>query len=100
MLASDLGNKLAEKGRTEGVHYAIIGTYNGRAKSWNMSLRSLYGRDDAPDASDVSRIAKMYGGGGHQAAAGMRASVANVEEMFVDMVEEEDKKRMRNKKVK
>ena len=65
-----------------------------------LNARSLYGRDDAPDAADVSSIAKMYGGGGHQAAAGMRAKVANVEEMFVDMVEEEDKRKARNKKSK
>lgn len=50
---------------------------------WGVSLRSLYGREDAPDASDVSQIAKRYGGGGHQAAAGMRADVENIEDMFI-----------------
>ena len=40
-------------------------------------------------ASDVSRIAKLYGGGGHRAAAGMRANVENVEDMFV----QEDRKK-------
>jgi hypothetical protein len=54
-----------------------------QSRGWGLSLRSLYGRDDAPDASDVSRIAKLYGGGGHRAAAGMRADVENIEDMFV-----------------
>eukprot|EP00040_Diaphanoeca_grandis_P031635 m.189705 g.189705 ORF g.189705 m.189705 type:complete len:440 (-) comp32384_c0_seq1:78-1397(-) len=84
VLPSELGNALAEKGRDRGIDYAIIGSYNAKYHSWGLSLRSLYGREDAPNAADVSKIAKMYGGGGHQAAAGMGANVENIEEMFCD----------------
>jgi len=62
VLASELGNVLAERGRDEGVRYAIVATYNAKSHGWSLSLRSLFGREDAPDASDVSRIAKLYGG--------------------------------------
>jgi hypothetical protein len=62
VLASEIGNVLAERGREEGVRYAIVGSYNAKSHTWSMSLRSLFGRTDAPDASDVSRIAKLYGG--------------------------------------
>ena len=52
-------------------------------------VRSLLAHSSAPfhhSASDVSRIAKLYGGGGHRAAAGMRANVENVEDMFVQEI--------------
>jgi len=83
VLASKLGNALAERGREEGVGYAIVGVYNAKRRCWNLSLRSLFGREDAPDASDVSEIAKQYGGGGHQAAAGLCVEVENIEDVFM-----------------
>ena len=55
-----------------------------KSHGWSLSLRSLFGREDAPEASDVSRIAKLYGGGGHRAAAGMRADVENIEDIFLE----------------
>jgi hypothetical protein len=83
VLASRVGNALAERGREEGVGYAIVGVYNAKGRRWNLSLRSLFGRKDAPDASDVAEIAKRYGGGGHQAAAGLCVEVENIEDIFM-----------------
>ena len=81
VLASDIGNALALKGIDQGISYAIVGSYNPKYKGWGFSLRSLHGTRDG--AADVSLIAGKYGGGGHRAAAGMAADVADVEDMFV-----------------
>lgn len=47
--------------------------YDGKG-NWKFSLRTTY------DHIDVSKIAKLYGGGGHAKAAGF--SVKNLEEVF------------------
>ena len=53
--------------------------------SWGASLRSLYGHESAKEgtAADVSKIAGLYGGGGHRAASGMGAKVRDLEDLFV-----------------
>eukprot|EP00913_Durusdinium_trenchii_P017107 g16090.t1 len=52
VLPSELGPTLSEK----------------CTRSWSISLRSLFGSNDA--AADVSEIARKFGGGGHRAASG------------------------------
>uniref|UniRef100_A0A7S2WUL1 DHHA1 domain-containing protein n=1 Tax=Rhizochromulina marina TaxID=1034831 RepID=A0A7S2WUL1_9STRA len=90
VLASDIGNALAMRALKEDseVSYALIASYQPRSKGWGISLRSLYGNPAAPNAADVSKIANKYGGGGHRAAAGMRANICDLESLFV---EEEEK---------
>ena len=58
--ASELGNRLAKRSKTAGLVYS----YDGSRKEWQYSLRST------DEGSDVSSIAKRYGGGGHRNAAG------------------------------
>lgn len=51
-------------------HMPILGfSWDGERENWYCSLRS---REDGPD---VSAIAKRYGGGGHEHAAGFRLDV-------------------------
>ena len=57
--ASELGNQLAVQSGTFGLVYC----YEGHRQAWDCSLRSV-------GDFDVSRIAKLYGGGGHRNAAG------------------------------
>eukprot|EP00929_Paragymnodinium_shiwhaense_P080806 TRINITY_DN42163_c0_g1_i1.p1 TRINITY_DN42163_c0_g1~~TRINITY_DN42163_c0_g1_i1.p1 ORF type:complete len:403 (-),score=100.33 TRINITY_DN42163_c0_g1_i1:81-1289(-) len=85
VLPSELGNELAKRGVREGVSYVMVVMYYpdecaGKGQ-WGVSLRSLFGSDQA--AADVSRIAKEFGGGGHRAASGAMLKVTNLEDVFV-----------------
>jgi uncharacterized protein len=64
--ASDAGNMLAQ-----GVPFAAV--YYQDADGYQFSLRSIEG------GTDVSEVAKRYGGGGHKHAAGFR--VKSLEEL-------------------
>jgi len=57
--SSDLGNCLAKKSGTFGLVYS----YDGAKGLWKYSLRSI-------GTTDVSIMAKEYGGNGHERAAG------------------------------
>ncbi|CAK9076712.1 unnamed protein product [Durusdinium trenchii] len=85
VLPSELGNELAKRGVEEGVSYVMCVKYLPGFKpgegSWSISLRSLFGSNDA--AADVSEIARKFGGGGHRAASGCAVRVSNLEELFV-----------------
>ena len=64
---SDIGNKLIEPSTNPYptlFDYVIIWRYDEVSKQYNISLRSKKG------GVDVSLIAKKFGGGGHQPAAG------------------------------
>ena len=58
---SELGNKLAE---LPDIDFAMIWFYNHKNKNIKVCLRSL------EQTSDVSEVAKLYGGGGHRCASG------------------------------
>jgi len=86
-LLSEIGNALSIKGKSIGVSYAIVAAYSvghqyacGR---WSLSLRSLFGDPDSPQAADVSLIAKCYGGGGHRASAGFKSTVYDLDDLFI-----------------
>jgi oligoribonuclease NrnB/cAMP/cGMP phosphodiesterase (DHH superfamily) len=70
---SDLGNKLANKPLKNGnlPDFGVVWNYNVDTQTWFVSLR---GHDDSPD---LSVIAKHFGGGGHEKAAGFRIEYPN-----------------------
>lgn len=59
MWVSELGNQLAAD-----ADFALVWGYDHAKDTMGVSLRSL--------GFDVSRVARLYGGGGHAKAAGMR----------------------------
>lgn len=69
---SELGNYLAKQ---NGCDLALIWTYDLRDHAFYVSLRS------ESDDIDVSRLAKIYGGGGHPKASGFRYK-GNIEKIF------------------
>ncbi len=64
-LSSDIGNILSR-----GAPFAATYFDNGKGERV-FSLRSQFGKE--PGALDVSKIAGLYGGGGHKPASGFRA---------------------------
>ena len=61
-LVSDLGNYVATNFECD---FVVIWKYDHNKKEYYYSLRSI------PEKTDVSRIAELFGGGGHRGAAGM-----------------------------
>lgn len=72
--ASKLGNKLAV---IENVDFAMIWHYDHKRKSIKVSLRST------PTTTDVSEIAKRFGGGGHRCASGFTWKGDSIERLLV-----------------
>lgn len=68
-ISSELGNRLA----TESGTFGLVYSYDGAKNDWMCSLRSV-------GSFDVSELAKIYGGGGHRNASGMRLSSS---ELFI-----------------
>ena len=69
---SEIGAKLSPD-----CDYAMIWYYDHNDKDIKVSLRAFH------DTTDVSEIAKKYGGGGHRKAAGFRLpSDAIVDDLF------------------
>lgn len=66
MFASDVGSALCEKG----VGFAVC--YNDIGDLRKFSLRSNFG-------TDVSKVAELYGGGGHRNAAGFTVKIQDTE---------------------
>lgn len=72
-LQSDIGARLYEK---YPVDYVIIYSLNGMGDV-NIGLRSK-----SPTGTDVSEVAKIYGGGGHKHSAGCTAPTSIIHEWY------------------
>ena len=68
---SDLGSNLLKK--YEDIDLAAVYFYNGKYNTTTFSLRSLEKREESDEQKeiDVSKIAELYGGGGHPCASGI-----------------------------
>jgi len=76
-LASEIGNALAKE---EGVNFALIFTQDSDCQGYRISLRSCF---PAANQADVSKIAQLFGGGGHRAAAGCGYTGCAIEDLFL-----------------
>lgn len=75
MWVSELGNLLAAD-----ADFALVWSYDHVKEAMGVSLRSL--------GFDVSRVACLYGGGGHAKAAGMRWT-GTIAELVADLKEKD-----------
>ena len=71
MFSSDLGHALAKLSDT----YGLIYSWHGKRKRYECGLRSI-------GEFDVSELAKVYGGGGHQNASGFTVDQATFLKFF------------------
>lgn len=81
-LASEIGNALAKE---PGVNFALIFTQESDCQGYRISLRSCFPEEDQ---ADVSAIAKLFGGGGHRAAAGCGWTGPAIDEIFLPIDED------------
>ncbi|CAI2171427.1 14823_t:CDS:2 [Funneliformis geosporum] len=72
-LQSELGNVLARK---EEADFGLVWYYDAEEKRFNVSLRSI------DEKADVSKIAKVFGGGGHRNASGFTWEDETIEKLF------------------
>lgn len=77
-LVSDLGENLAIDRPFAAVFQVVTGSHDGEARV-RVSLRSSRIN---PEASDVSEIARRFGGGGHRNSAAFECSLARFCELF------------------
>jgi len=75
ILGSEIGHALTCQ---DGVQFAVV--FSNKLDGYTISLRSNF---PAKGQADVSAIAKHFGGGGHQAAAGMRFDGCDINELFI-----------------
>lgn len=79
--ASDLGNyAVSQKNENDEYLYdsAFIWRFGYDNMKWNISTRSLQGRD-----IDVSALCKKYGGGGHKHAAGFEIDIDDIKRLIM-----------------
>lgn len=80
-LISDLGNKMCND---NDIHFSVIASnYNIDKNILSLSFRS--------NGFDVSQVAKRYGGGGHQKAAGCKISLKQFKKDFKSSTNKTDK---------
>jgi len=73
MFQSEIGNALVKK---EDADFGLVWYYDAENKEYNVSLRSM------DEKADVSKIAKVFGGGGHRNAAGFAWEDETIEKIF------------------
>eukprot|EP00928_Gymnodinium_smaydae_P065135 TRINITY_DN48317_c0_g1_i1.p1 TRINITY_DN48317_c0_g1~~TRINITY_DN48317_c0_g1_i1.p1 ORF type:complete len:557 (-),score=112.63 TRINITY_DN48317_c0_g1_i1:154-1824(-) len=76
VLPSEIGNAATQ---IDGANFALVYSAQADGSGFNISARSCF---PAEGQSDVSAIAKHFGGGGHKAASGFRVKGETLEAIF------------------